>query len=91
MAKRSSSRGASISPIHPSMHFILFLAMALILVVVVAVVMQKVSVQTRASLVCPQANLDPVKLVENMSAQCPTGVEYVSDANGCGTWVCKMP
>lgn len=87
--KRSFSR-KSLSPLHPYLHYILFLVMALILVVVVAVVLQQTSSATRAKLVCPNSTTDPVKTVEELSARCPNGVEYTKDANGCGVWVCKL-
>ena len=65
--------------------------MALILVLIVGFMMQKTARDTRAKLVCPQINENPVKLVEEMSRRCPDGVKNVKDANGCNVWVCKIP
>ena len=79
------------SPIHPSLHFVLFLILALILVVVVAVVMQQTSKQTRASLLCPAQPTDPAKWIEELSSKCKYGVQLVKDNNGCSVWTCKMP
>lgn len=95
MAKRSArlrrKSTASISPIHPALHYILFLVLALILVLIVGFMMQKTARDTRARLVCPQINEDPVKLVEELSRRCPDGVVRTRDANGCTVWVCKLP
>jgi len=65
--------------------------MAFILVMIVAAVMQQVTTNTRAKLVCPQALTDERALVQKLSQQCASGVEYSKDANGCGVWVCKTP
>jgi len=88
MAKRNH-RSSNISPINPSLHFLLFLVMALILIVVVANVMTEVSKNTRAAIVCPQNNQDQVAVIENLSRNCKYGVSYTTDGNNCKTWVCK--
>lgn len=79
------------SPLHPALHYAVFLVLALILVVVVAVILQRTASDTRARLVCPQVATDPVQLVEELSRRCPAGVEYVTDQNGCDVWVCRLP
>ena len=65
--------------------------MAFILVMIVAAVMQQVTTSTRAKLICPQAQTDERTLVQQLSQQCPSGVEFGTDANGCGVWTCKTP
>ncbi|RJR29770.1 hypothetical protein C4564_01665 [Candidatus Microgenomates bacterium] len=87
--KRHHFSPLALSPINPSLHFILFLAIAFVLVMIVAVVMQQTSARARANLFCPQSNVDQRALIENLSANCPYGVEYTKDANRCGVWVCK--
>jgi hypothetical protein len=93
MAKRKKSRSSSLdlSPIHPKLHYVLFLALALILVIAVAYVLQLTAADTRARFACPQYSSDPVKQVEEMSRRCPYGVQYVQDANKCRVWVCRLP
>lgn len=88
MAKRKSAR-VSISPIHPSLHFVLFLVLALVLVVVVALVMREASKATRASLVCGTPAEDPAKVIENLSIQCKYGIRLEKDANDCYVWSCR--
>ncbi|HCM37941.1 MAG: hypothetical protein UV61_C0003G0066 [Candidatus Gottesmanbacteria bacterium GW2011_GWB1_43_11] len=87
--KSRSSSNSFISPINPSLHFVIFLILALVLVVVVAAAMQKTSTDTRALLVCPQQSTDQVRLVEELSKRCPYGVQFVKDQNNCGVWVCR--
>lgn len=91
MVRRHARRHASISPIHPSLHFVLFLILALLLIVVVTAVMRQTAVDTRARLLCPQRPVNLRELIPNLVKQCPAGVEYATDLNGCGTWVCKAP
>lgn len=93
MAKKRShsERSGIISPLNPALHYIVFLILALVLILVVAGLLQKTAQTTRARLVCPQAAVDPVKLVEELSRRCPTGVEFVQDNNTCGVWVCRLP
>ncbi len=91
MAKKRRASAFSVSPLHPSVHFILFLVLAFVLVVVVGYVMQQTAKATRARLLCPQVATDQVRLVEELSHRCPTGVVYATDQNGCGVWVCKTP
>jgi hypothetical protein len=88
---RPHARTSYISPLSPAIHFILFLVLAFILVVIVGVVMQQSAASTRAALMCPQSKVDQAKLIEELSARCPSGVEYTKDANGCQVWVCKLP
>ncbi len=88
MAKRKIPRSLK-TPLNPKIHYVLFLILALILIVVVGVVMQQTAADTRARLVCPNQPEDPVNLVENLSHQCPNGIQYTKDANGCGVWVCR--
>lgn len=85
--KRSSSK--ALSPIHPSLHFVLFLVLAFVLVMVVAFVMQQTAKTTRANLFCPQPQANQANIIEELSKRCPQGVKYVKDANKCNVWVCK--
>lgn len=87
MAKRKST-SSGISPVNPSLHYILLLVLALFLVVIVAVVMQKTAVDTRARLVCPNMN-DSSQSLQNARNQCVYGVKLSKDANGCNVWICK--
>ena len=88
MARKKSHKGsiASLSPINPSVHYLLFLILALLLVIVVAGIMQKTASDTRAWLMCPKIND-----VGDLARHCPEGVEYVKDENNCGVFVCKLP
>jgi hypothetical protein len=90
MAKRTVHK-FGVSPLNPSIHFVLFLLIAFLLVVFIAFVMKQTAASTRAIFACPlgdQAN--NVSLVQQLSRQCSAGVEYTKDANGCGIWVCKL-
>ena len=89
--KRSASHRStmSMSPIHPSMHFVLFLVLALVLVVFVGYIMQQTAISTRARVMCPQSQIDPKDLISQLSRTCAYGVEYVTDSNGCAVWVCR--
>lgn len=91
MAKKKYRSSVNyISPIHPSLHFLIFLVLAFILVVVVAVFMRATAVQTRARLLCPQTALDEREVVQDLSRRCgSSGIQYAKDANGCGMWICK--
>lgn len=86
MAKRKL-KNSSISPVDPSLHYILLLVLALFLVVVVAVVMQKTAVDTRARLVCPNMNDSSLSL-QNARNQCVYGMKLSKDENGCSVWTC---
>lgn len=79
---------SQLSPINPSLHYILLLVMALFLVIVVAIMMQKTAVDTRAKLICPNMG-NTNQTLQVLKAQCPDGVEYTKDQNGCGTWICR--
>lgn len=89
MTKKRSARSFSYSPIHPSLHFVLFLVLAFILVMFVAVVMQQTSTAARARLMCPKSN-NTTNSIAELSKRCADGVEYTKDANGCSVWVCKL-
>lgn len=91
MKRKKSARVsiANISPINPSVHFVLFLILALVLVVIVGYVMQQTAIATRARLLCPQSQTDPKDLISELSRRCADGVEYVTDSNGCNVWVCR--
>lgn len=86
---RRSKRKYFISPINPSLHYIIFLVMAFILVVVVAQVTKQVSSAARARLLCPLSQSDQTQVVQELSSRCPVGIKYERDNNGCGIWVCK--
>lgn len=93
MAKRRYGR-VNISPINPSIHFILFLCLALVLVVIVTVIMKQTGESAKATLMCPnqaKTEAEQVNLIKNLSLRCKYGVEYFRDANGCYTWDCKLP
>lgn len=97
MASRKTKRSGGksflgVSPLDPSIHFVLFLVIAFILVVVVAVVMRATAESTRAALMCPNMRANnSAASIEALSRQCPEGVQYVKDKNGCKVWVCKTP
>jgi len=89
MARKKSSGLAFFSPIDPSMHFVLFLIMALLLVFVVAAVMMQTGKNARALFVCPQvtqgAIADKVR-----SCPKPYTVKMVLDDNRCPVPECVL-
>lgn len=88
MARRKS-RSSFISPIDPSMHFVLFLIMALLLVVVVAAVMMQTGRNARALFICPQVTQGA--LADKVRA-CPKPytVKMVLDDNRCPVPDCVL-
>ena len=88
MAKRRShSRVRYLSPINPSIHFILFLILALFLVIIVAGIMQRTGQSIRASLICPKLNL--TEKVSEVKLGCPDQkVTVTLDANRCPVVTC---
>ncbi len=91
MAKPRYNRRNILSPLNPALHYVVFLALALLLIAIVAYVMQQTATDTRARLVCPQYTSDPVKLIEELSLRCPNGVKKTTDQNKCTVWVCNSP
>jgi hypothetical protein len=83
MARRKSH---FISPIDPRIHFLLFLAMTLILIIFVAVVLQNTSSRARAYLVCGNS----YKVVEQAAGCKPYGYKLTKDQNGCVVAECDM-
>lgn len=76
---------AQYSPIDPSIHFILFLGLALVLVVLVASLLIDTSKKTRAYLFCPKQDAIPQQIAQD----CRYGIELVEE-NGCQFWKCKL-
>lgn len=91
MAKKKSrsSRGSITSPINPSIHFVLFLILALFLVIIVAGIMQRTSQNIRASLICPQVNL--AQQAQEVKLGCPDSkIRLGVDDNRCPVWECAI-
>ena len=79
MARR---RNTFVSPIDPSMHFILFLVMALLLIVVVAAVMMQTGKNARALFICPRVTqTQPTGKIRTCPK--PYSVKIIQDDNKC--------
>lgn len=93
MARRKTVRRGSLSPINPSINFVLFLILALFLVIIVAGLMQKTSQNVRAWLACPD-NTNATKMFDKRiesQRSCPNTVKLMRDKDGCFTWQCPLP
>lgn len=78
-----------LAPINPGLHYVLFLVIGLGVLGVVTLFSLQAVKQTRAKFICPQANVDQQQLFRELSLRCLYGVEYTTDDNGCGVWICK--
>ncbi len=88
MAKRRSrkSLGRVLAPINPSVHFLLFLILALFLVIIVAGLMKQTGSQIRAKFFCPTTNFN---LSEAYQA-CNGKFKMSKDDTGCPIYECLV-
>lgn len=92
MAKKSahSSHRHLISPLHPSVHFLLFLVGGLMIIISVCFALRYSSWKNATS-ACAQPQDNEVTVIENVSKNCSQGVEQKVDTKGCKVWSCKSP
>jgi hypothetical protein len=88
MAKRKPRRHSSniITPINPSVHFLLFLIMALFLIIIVAGLMKQTGSDIRAKLFCPKTNFDVTAAYQ----ACGGKFKVIKDATGCPAYECLV-
>jgi hypothetical protein len=91
MAKNTHRRHTflAIDPLHPSIHFMMFLAIGLIIIVTVILAMRQANASAAARVMCPNAGADQVQLVQELSTRCSGGVDFKKDGNGCSVWSCR--
>lgn len=82
--RRSAARLTA--PINPSVHFLLFLIMALFLIIIVAGLMKQTGSQIRARFFCPATNFS---LSEGYRA-CGGKFKVGKDATGCPIIECNV-